>query len=188
MKKLLAALCIVILSLNLTGCMFFTFNRALEEANEQNVDYKTNLTLEDKSSSEEKSTTEEETTTEKTTTEEVTTKETAASASTLEEFYSTPEMQKQFEEEERYLLNLYSSIYSDIEYVVHGNTFSYVYTYLNEVDIAATKKNLEENFAYLDLDSSFEAIEKQSGITDITLEFVYVNKDGTEVYRTSATR
>lgn len=184
MKKLLAILSILILSLNLSGCMFLAFNRALEEANENNVDYKTNVKFEDIETAEKDTTTTNETTTEEVTTEETT----STPASTLEEFYSSPQMQAQFEAEERYLLNTYKTIYSDIEYVVHGNTFSYVYTYLNEVDIAATKKNLEESFASLDLDSSFEEIEEQTGISDITLEFVYVNPDGTEVYRTSATR
>ncbi len=185
MKKFTALLSILVLSFSLTGCMFFSLATSDVSEKDSKETTEAETTTEEETTEEE--TTEEETTEEETT-EEETTEESDVTYESLEEYFSTPEMQAQIESEEAYLLNLYGTVYSDVEYIAHGNTLSYVYTYLQSVDVDATSENIASSFKSLDMSDTIESLEDQTGIEGITLEFVYLNPDGSDVYRQTFTK
>lgn len=54
--------------------------------------------------------------------------------------------------------------------------------------VTATSANLESGLELLNADSSIDSLESQTGISGITLEFVYLNPDGSDVFRKSYTK
>lgn len=181
MKKLLIFVLALSLTFSTTGCIITSQKESATE--EKTTAEKT--TEEDTT---EENTTEEDTTEEVTTEEETTEEETTKKAETLEEFYGTEEYQEYLESQREYILSIYSSMYSDIQFVIEGNTFAYEYTYANEYDVESTAATLEKTLTDDYFISTVEAMEEESGISGITLEFAYYNPDGTEIFRKSFTK
>lgn len=99
--------------------------------------------------------------------------------STLEEFINSNEDAK----------NTVESMTNDqMSVEVSGNTLTYLYTY-NQTFTGETLDALKEELenAMESQKSTFENIadtlEKESGIDEVTVQVIYANEDGTEIYK-----
>lgn len=99
--------------------------------------------------------------------------------STLEEFINSNEDAK----------NTVESMTNDqMSVEVSGNTLTYLYTY-NQTFTGETLDALKEELenAMESQESTFENIadtlEKESGIDEVTVQVIYANEDGTEIYK-----
>ncbi len=102
---------------------------------------------------------------------------------TVEEFYSRELYKAAMEEQITQLEETYADTYSDIGYSLSGNTFTYTYTYKMQIDDAAgLKKNLESALTQDAVDDSITALEEETGITGVSVQYIYYNADGTEIY------
>ena len=102
---------------------------------------------------------------------------------TVEEFYSRELYKAAMEEQITQLEETYADTYSDIGYSLSGNTFTYTYTYKMQIDdTAGLKKNLESALTQDAVDDSSTALEEETGITGVSVQYIYYNADGTEIY------
>lgn len=102
---------------------------------------------------------------------------------TVEEFYSRELYKAAMEEQITQLEETYADTYSDIGYSLSGNTFTYTYTYKMQIDdTAGLKKNLESALTQDAVDDSITALEEETGITGVSVQYIYYNADGTEIY------
>lgn len=109
--------------------------------------------------------------------------------STLEEYYAKPIVKEAFEEELNSLKETYSSTYSDIAYSITENKFTYTYTLAEQLeDAAAAAESLETSLNAESLDAQIADIEKETGITGVSVEYVYLNADGSEIFRKTYTK
>lgn len=107
--------------------------------------------------------------------------------STLEGYYSKPVIKEAFDEELESLKETYSSTYSDIAYSITENTITYTYTLAEQIDDDAVE-SLETSLNAESLDSQIADIEEATGITGISVEYIYLNADGNEIFRKTYTR
>lgn len=108
--------------------------------------------------------------------------------STIEEFYTRPAYQAALDEQMESFRTAYSSMYSDIDYELSGNTFTYTYTLATQIDdVEGAKQTLESSLSASDVSSAIDDMEEETGITGITVEYVYYNNDGSEIFRKSFT-
>lgn len=107
---------------------------------------------------------------------------------TVEEFYTRPAYAAALDEQMESFKTAYASVYSDIGYSISGNTFTYTYTLATQIDdVAAAKSTLESSLSASDISSAIDDMEDETGLTGITVEYVYYNHDGSEIFRKSFT-
>ena len=93
---------------------------------------------------------------------------------TVEEFYSRELYKAAMEEQITQLEETYADTYSDIGYSLSGNTFTYTYTYKMQIDdTAGLKKNLESALTQDAVDDSITALEEETGITGVSVQYIY---------------
>lgn len=110
-------------------------------------------------------------------------------ASTLEEFYSQPKYQSAIEEQYESMRSSYADTYSDMDYKIEGNTFTYTYTFAEQIDdsnLSAMQKNIGDSLSS-SVGSTIDGIEEESGITGISVQYIYYNNDGTEIFNETYT-
>lgn len=104
-------------------------------------------------------------------------------ASTLEDFYSKPLYTEAMDSQIASYEETYASTYSDIDWSVSDNTLTYSYTYAVQVeDVNALKSNLDANLTNEAVAPSITDLEEETGITGVSIQYIYYNNDGTEIY------
>lgn len=164
MKKKLLSLLMIITTMCCvaTGCTLEKVEK--DEPNIDNVDLKIDDESESESESEEESETEE--------------------AMTLEAYYYDIEAnRKALDDVCNTLLQSNSATFSNIEWEVEGNVFSYIYTVnIDDSLLEQYKESLKKSAETMDLDSTIEQMHEESGVDDeITIVFKYVSNSGTEI-------
>ena len=97
---------------------------------------------------------------------------------TIEEYFESEEGSEFIDSQEEYLLGLYDESYSDIVFSAVDNVVTYEYTYIEEVEVGA----LDDLFSKEDFESDFEEWGTRTGVTEMSIQLVYYNPDGTVVY------
>ena len=97
---------------------------------------------------------------------------------TIEEYFESEEGSEFIDSQEEYLLGLYDESYSDIVFSAVDNVVTYEYTYIEEVEVGA----LDDLFSEEDFESDFEEWGTRTGVTEMSIQLVYYNPDGTVVY------
>lgn len=105
-------------------------------------------------------------------------------AMTLEAYYYDIEAnRKALDDVCNTLLQSNSATFSNIEWEVEGNVFSYIYTVnIDDSLLEQYKESLKKSAETMDLDSTIEQMHEESGVDDeITIVFKYVSNSGTEI-------
>jgi len=80
----------------------------------------------------------------------------------------------------------YASTYSDIRREVDGNTLVYIYVYkdpIPEDEIEAFQETMDSSLSEAVKEQNLIGItEQQSGVEGISLQYIYCNPDGTEIF------
>ena len=111
----------------------------------------------------------------------------AAKPSTVEEYYTRPAYQAALDEQIADFEESYSSTYSDIGYELSGTTFTYTYTFAQQLeDVDSAKSQLDASLTDSSVADALSSLAEETGVTDtITIEYVYYNADGSEIFRKS---
>lgn len=105
---------------------------------------------------------------------------------TLEDYYMRPAYKTALEQELASVQSQYADVYSDISFDVKGNTFSYTYTYAVQIDdVETAKATLEASLPDETMASVVAGLEEESGVTGATVEYTYLNNDGSHIYTKS---
>ncbi|MGN0374805.1 MAG: DUF4854 domain-containing protein [Butyrivibrio sp.] len=189
LKKILILLTALVLTFSMSGC--FPLN-AVKNAFVQEKEIETVIkeNVETKEPVKEEPTTEEPTT-EKPTTKEQVTEEPATKdpgPKTVEEFYSNPVQEAINNAQLKQLKEYYASLYSDINFGYVGNTVIYEYTYLDELDPEIAFAALDATFTPEVIQEMLVPIEEETGISDVELQIIFNNPDGTEIFNKTYTR
>lgn len=107
---------------------------------------------------------------------------------TLEDFYGRDDVKKEFESQFTSLKESFSSVYSDMDWKVEGNTFEYTYTFKEEIpaDQIDAFKETTGSSLQTSAKSAINDMKTATGIKDeITLRYIYCNPDGTEIFNES---
>ncbi len=100
---------------------------------------------------------------------------------TLEKFYSKPDVKKQMDESFKAIDALDKT--KDISYKVKGNTMIYIYKFTEQQkDIEACREDIILRLRNSVIDFVIANIENESGVKDVRVQYIYYNKDGTEIY------
>lgn len=107
---------------------------------------------------------------------------------TLEEYYTRPAYKAALDQEIDAVKTQYADAYSDIRYEVKGNTFSYIYTYAVQIeDVETAKATLEASFTDETMAPLAASLEEEAGVKGITVEYTFLNNDGSNLYTASYT-
>ena len=105
--------------------------------------------------------------------------EPAISGPTLEDYYTQPGIQEAVDEQIDEARVQYADTYSDVGWYVYENTFTYWYEFKNPVaDPEAMENQIRTNLSNSNLSDLVEMMEQQTGVTGITIEYIYYNSDG----------
>lgn len=100
---------------------------------------------------------------------------------TLEDFYSQPTIKKQMDEYYKNLNALDNTL--DYSYKVKENTMIYIYKFTGQQkDVKACRERIISTLRNSVIDLAITAIENEAGIKDARVQYVYYNKDGSEIY------
>lgn len=162
MKKKLLSLLMIITTMCCvaTGCTLEKVEK--DEPNIDNVDLK--IDDESESESEEESETEE--------------------AMTLEAYYYDIEAnRKALDDTVDSLLKSNSETFSNIEWKVEGNVFTYTYTVnIDDSLLEQYKDALKKSAESMDMDATLEQMHEESGVDDeITIIFKYISSSGADI-------
>ena len=107
---------------------------------------------------------------------------------TLEDYYMRPAYKAALEQEMENVKTQYADAYSDIAFEVKGNTFSYIYTYAVQIeDVDTAKATLAASFTDETMAPLAESLEQEAGVKGITVEYTFLNNDGSNIYTASYT-
>lgn len=99
----------------------------------------------------------------------------------LEEFYSQPAVKKRMDESFKQLDVLDKTL--EYSYKVKNNTMIYIYKFTEQQkDIEACRESIILRLRNSVIDFVITNIENESGIKDVRVQYIYYNKDGTEIY------
>lgn len=99
----------------------------------------------------------------------------------LEKFYSQPAVKKQMDE----YFKMFNASDKTLEYSykVKNNTMIYTYKFTEQQkDIEACREVIILKLRNSVIDLVITNIENESGVKDVRVQYIYYNKDGTEVY------
>lgn len=117
------------------------------------------------------------------TSEEITTE---AAEKTLSDYFAEPGVQEQMDADIATAKETYASTYSDIRREVDGNTLVYIYVYkdpISEDDFEEFQESIDSSLSQTIKDQNLIGImEQQSGVDGISLQYIYCNPDGTEIF------
>lgn len=100
---------------------------------------------------------------------------------TLEKFYSQPAVKKQMDE--YYKVFNASDKTLEYSYTVKNNTMIYIYKFTEQQrNIEACRENIILKLRNSLIDFVITNIENESGVKDVRVQYIYYNKDGTEIY------
>ena len=107
----------------------------------------------------------------------------ACGSKTMEDYFNTDEMQKQIEQVKSQVEG--SGLSVDVK--AEGNKIVYTYTYDSTEYSDELKANLEEAMQGQEstLQSTAASLKEQAKIDSITMEYVYIDCNGKEVFRKS---
>ncbi|MDE5582020.1 MAG: DUF4854 domain-containing protein [Treponemataceae bacterium] len=99
----------------------------------------------------------------------------------LEKFYSQPAMKKQMNESFKQFNALDKTM--EYSYKVKNNTMVYIYKFTEQQkDIEACRETIILRLRNSVIDFVITNIENESGVKDVRVQYIYYNKDGTEIY------
>ncbi len=96
----------------------------------------------------------------------------------IQEYFESDEGSEFVDSQEEYLLDLFGDIYSDIQFTAEDDLIIYAYTYIEEQDASMFEDLLSEAV----FDSDFETWESATGISEMSINVIYYNPDGSELY------
>ncbi len=115
-----------------------------------------------------------------------TSEDTSSAEKTLSDYFAEPGVQEQMDADIAAAKETYASTYSDIRREVDGNTLVYIYVYkdpIAEDDIEAFQESIDTSLSQAIKDQNLIGImEQQSGVEGISLQYIYCNPDGTEIF------
>ncbi len=105
---------------------------------------------------------------------------------TLSDYFAEPGVQEQMDADIAAAKEAYASTYSDIRREVDGNTLVYIYVYkdpIPEDEIEAFQETMDSSLSEAVKEQNLIGItEQQSGVEGISLQYIYCNPDGTEIF------
>lgn len=122
--------------------------------------------------------------TEDTENDEEASEDTASTEKTLSDYFAEPGVKEQMDSSMEAALSTYSSTYSDVSYEIDGNTIVYIYVFKDPMSIdEATQETLDAELSKTVKDQNLIGImEQQSGVKGISIQYIYRNPDGTDVF------
>lgn len=105
---------------------------------------------------------------------------------TLSDYFAEPGVQEQMDADIAAAKETYASTYSDIRREVDGNTLVYIYVYkdpIPEDSLEEFQESIDASLSQTITDQNLIGImEQQSGVSGISLQYIYYNPDGTEIF------
>lgn len=115
-----------------------------------------------------------------------TSEDTAFDEKTLSDYFAEPGVQEQMDADIAAAKENYASTYSDIRREVDGNTLVYIYVYkdpIPEDSLEEFQESIDASLSQTITDQNLIGImEQQSGVSGISLQYIYYNPDGTEIF------
>lgn len=103
-------------------------------------------------------------------------------AMTLEKFYNQPLQKLNLDSTIKAQKQANAETLSDMGYEVHGNVFTNWYQYKDEVDVNFAVNYFNSYFNADLLNPLLDSIAQESGVEDVTVQYIYKDKDGNEIY------
>lgn len=104
---------------------------------------------------------------------------------TLSDYFAEPGVKEQMDADVETAKTTYASKYTDISYEINGNTITYIYVYKDPIPeefheqmdsyIVAEIKNQK-------VIGAIEQLEQQSGVKGVSVQYIYRNPDGTDIF------
>ena len=181
MKKKFLCVALVVLALSVTGC------------NEKPVDGEGNVTSEstEESSVSQESTDSDVSSIESSVEESSSSVEESSSVqesteqnqiTTLEDYYSQPLQKSNLDAEFNKQKSANAQTFSDMGYYVKGNVFTNWYQYAVDIDKELAVSYFDSSFTYDLVNSMIEGIANEAGVEDVTIQFIYRDMDGNDIY------
>lgn len=101
---------------------------------------------------------------------------------TLEEFYSQPLQKLNLDSNIKVQKEENAETLSDMGYEIKGNVFINWYQYKNDIDVDYAVNYFNSFFTADLLNPMLDSIAKESGVEDVTIQYIYKDKDGNEIY------
>ncbi len=113
-----------------------------------------------------------------------TSEDTSSAEKTLSDYFAEPGIKEQMDSSMEAALSAYGSTYSDVSYEIDGNTIVYIYVFKDPMSVdEATQETLDAELSKTVKDQNLIGImEQQSGVKGISIQYIYRNPDGTEVF------
>ncbi len=105
---------------------------------------------------------------------------------TLTDYFAEPGVKEQMDSDMATAKATYASTYSDISYEIDGNTIVYIYVFkdaMPEDAIEGIQESLDAELSKSVKDQNLIGlIEQQSGVKGVSVQYIYRNPDGTDVF------
>ena len=110
--------------------------------------------------------------------------DTSSSEKTLSDYIAEPGVKEQLDSSMESAKTANGNTYEDISWEVNGNTFVYIYVFKDPVSVdEAQKESLDAELSKLVKEQDLiNIMEQQSGVKGISVQYIYRNPDGTEVF------
>lgn len=181
MKKKLLCIALVVLSLSVTGCGEKPVDGDLNTASGTTQESSVSQESTDSDVNSKESTVEESSDS----VEESSSVQESAEQNqikTLEDYYSQPLQKLNLDAEIKKQKSSNAQTFSDMGYYVKGNVFTNWYQYAIDIDKEIAVSYFDSSFTYELLDSMIEGIANEAGVEDVTIQFIYRDKDGNDIY------
>ncbi|MCM1084626.1 MAG: DUF4854 domain-containing protein [Clostridium sp.] len=112
--------------------------------------------------------------------------DTTAAAKTLDDYMAEPGVKDAMDADMESAKTAYASTYSDVSYEIDGNTFVYIYVFkdpMPEDTISELQESLDKELQNaIDSQNLIGIMEQQTGVEGVSIQYIYRNPDGTDVF------
>ena len=113
---------------------------------------------------------------------------TACTPSTVEEYYTQPELAESVNAQIEVMKADYIGLYSDMGYTVEDNTFTYWFKFAQQVeDVDTVAQQLKDSISEETMEDIVRNVQKECGIDEVIGRYVFYNADDTVVLEQSYT-
>lgn len=112
--------------------------------------------------------------------------DTTAAAKTLSDYMAEPGVKEAMDADMESAKAAYASTYSDVSYEIDGNTFVYIYVFkdpMPEDTMSELQESLDTELQNaIDSQNLIGIMEQQTGVEGVSIQYIYRNPDGTDVF------
>jgi len=105
---------------------------------------------------------------------------------TLSDYFAEQGVKEQMDADMETAKTTYASTYTDISYEINGNTITYIYVYKDPIPEDSFEEFHEQMDSYIVAEIKNQnligAIEQQSGVKGVSVQYIYRNPDGTDIF------